>query len=359
MFYNSIDHPPADTDGSHRIQGSRVLQHVDVPWTAPNSSEYLDFGLQLIGSQSQPEVRQQTGDKLPVGPERDVFDAARNADTWSPDWQQGTSRHPSLTEAQSTPIGLLPPAAPRLFPGQSTYFRDAPQQYPIYSNNHYLPQNSGATAITAFTQLSPDSLDPNSWQLPYSSLPQHSPRHLIDTTQTPSIRVTGTAGAESQDFAPPQLDFVAWPNYISYASGPPRNNINNNNNTNFGLFNMGNTLPPVNGSSIQLPQILHKHERSHSAASNFSMPTPVSMASDAMPSPVGEQHRTSMSSTHMHRRHRSEDSSSQDEQEHDGSLRKNHSYKRAEEPPRNHESKMICKHQECSGLTFDRKCEWR
>lgn len=148
---------------------------------------------------------------------------------------------------------------------------------------------------------------------------------------------------------------MAWPDYISYASGPPRNN----NNTNFGLFNMGNTLPPVNGSSIQLPQILHKHERSHSAASNFSMPTPVSIVSDAMPSPVGEQHITSMSSPHMHRRHQSEDSSSQDEQEHDGSLRKNHSYKRAEEPPRNLESKMICKHQECSGLTFDRKCEWR
>ncbi|KAJ4343679.1 hypothetical protein N0V95_006582 [Ascochyta clinopodiicola] len=63
-----------------------------------------------------------------------------------------------------------------------------------------------------------------------------------------------------------------------------------------------------------------------------------------------------MSSPHAHTRQLSEDVSSQDE--HDGSLRKNNPYKRAEEPPRNHEAKMICKHQECSGLTFDRKCEW-
>ena len=62
-------------------------------------------------------------------------------------------------------------------------------------------------------------------------------------------------------------------------------------------------------------------------------------------------------SPHTHTRHLSEDISSQDE--HDGSLRKNHSYKRAEEPPRNHDAKMICKHAECAGLTFDRKCEWR
>lgn len=244
--------------------------------------------------------------------------------------------------------------------GQSTYYRAAaPQQYPIYSVNNYLPQNPGATTITAFTQLSPNSLDQNSWQLPYSSLPQFSPRHLINPTQTPSIRVTGTAGIGSKVIAPPQSDFAAWPttpDYISYASGPPH--PSNNTNFDHNPFNMGNTLPPVNGSSIQLPQIHSKHERSHSVNSNSDMPTPVSMASGAIPSPIGEQHRpTTMSSPRTHTRQLSEDISSQDE--HDGSLRKNHSYKRAEEPPRNHEAKMICKHQECLGLTFDRKCEWR
>jgi hypothetical protein len=34
----------------------------------------------------------------------------RNADTLSPDWQQGGSRHPSLTEVQLTPISPTPHA---------------------------------------------------------------------------------------------------------------------------------------------------------------------------------------------------------------------------------------------------------
>ncbi|KAJ8107156.1 hypothetical protein OPT61_g9061 [Boeremia exigua] len=331
MFYN----------GNHRVPGSRVLQHVDVAWDTPGSSEYFQFGLELIGSQPQPEVHQQTGDDVHVGPASEVADTARNADTWPPDWHL-ESRHPSLSAAQAVPIGSLPPAAPPQFPGQSTYYRAAPQQYPIQSNNNYLPND---TTITAFPQLSPDSLE-NSWH-PYPSLPQYSPRHLIDYTQTPSIRVTGTG---SDVVAPPQSDFAAWPNDISYASGPPRN-INNA----FDIFNMDNTLPPATGSSIQLPQIQLKHERSHSINSATDMPTPVSIASCALPSPVGDQHRT-MSSPHTHTRQLSEDISSQDE--HDGSLRKNHSYKRAEEPPRNHDAKMICKHAECAGLTFDRKCEW-
>lgn len=39
MFYDSANDLPAAADGTHRIPGSRVLQHVDVPWTAPGSSE--------------------------------------------------------------------------------------------------------------------------------------------------------------------------------------------------------------------------------------------------------------------------------------------------------------------------------
>jgi hypothetical protein len=57
-----------------------------------------------------------------------------------------------------------------------------------------VPRNLDATSITALT-LSP-SLDQSSLhQLPYSSspLPQHRPRHLVNHTQTPRIRVTGTA----------------------------------------------------------------------------------------------------------------------------------------------------------------------
>ncbi|UPX14821.1 uncharacterized protein EKO05_0005292 [Ascochyta rabiei] len=327
MFYNSSGTSSAGTEGSNdRVPGSRVLQHLDVPWDAPGSSEYFRFGLELIGLQPQPTAQQLTGDDLTVGPGSDVFEA-RNADHWSPEWQPFESRHPSLTYAQLSPIGSWAPTAP--------------------------PNIPGALALTAFAQqLSPNSLD-QSRQLPYSSLPQHSPRHLANPPQTPSIRVTGTAGTGDEAFAPPHSDFAAW-NYISPSSGPPRNS---NSSTNFDLFNMGNTLPPVNVPSIQLPQDYNKHQRSHSMNSNPDLPTPVSMSGphSALPSPIREQ-RTTMSSPHAHARQLSEEVSSQDE--HDGSLRKNNAYKRAEEPPRNQEAKMVCKHQECSGLTFDRKCEW-
>jgi hypothetical protein len=43
----------------------------------------------------------------------------------------------------------------------------------------------------------------------------------------------------------------------------------------------------------------------------------------------------------------------------DESRQKNHSYKRAEEPPRNKDGKMVCKYQICRGTFFDQKCEWR
>lgn len=43
----------------------------------------------------------------------------------------------------------------------------------------------------------------------------------------------------------------------------------------------------------------------------------------------------------------------------DGSPKKESAYKRGEEPPRDHEDNFICKHPECSGLTFHRKCEWK
>jgi hypothetical protein len=38
---------------------------------------------------------------------------------------------------------------------------------------------------------------------------------------------------------------------------------------------------------------------------------------------------------------------------------KSTTYKRSEEPPQNAEGKMICKHTECSNLTFTRRCDWK
>ncbi|KAF3042975.1 hypothetical protein E8E12_009492 [Didymella heteroderae] len=106
MFYDRAGNVPAGPEvGNDRVPVNRVLQRVDVPWTAPGSSEYLNFGLEMIGLQPQPEVQQQTGDNMPVGPESDVFEAARNADTWQPDWHHLESRHPSLTNSNLSPIG--------------------------------------------------------------------------------------------------------------------------------------------------------------------------------------------------------------------------------------------------------------
>jgi hypothetical protein len=107
--------------------------------------------------------------------------------------------------------------------------------------------------------------------------------------------------------------------------------------------------------AIQPQQLVGKYEESMFLRSNEAMPTPVSMSGARSPllSPTGGQ-KMEMSSP-QHVRQLSEDHSSSDE--HGGSLFS--SCKRAEEPPRNHEAKIICKHQKCTGLTFDRKCEWK
>merc|ERR1712032_10414 len=123
-------------------------------------------------------------------------------------------------------------------------------------------------------------------------------------------------------------------------------------------YTMGN-CPPPETSSINAPQgMRHTHERTSSVNSNANIPTPVSMSGPQSPllSPSVDR-RPSIVSSHGHSRHPSEDRSSQDGDDPD-SPRKNHAFKRAEEPPRNSENKMICKYKECASLTFDRKCEW-
>ncbi|KAF2025140.1 hypothetical protein EK21DRAFT_104160 [Setomelanomma holmii] len=111
-------------------------------------------------------------------------------------------------------------------------------------------------------------------------------------------------------------------------------------------------------TSIQVPQMAVKHERT-SSVNSVNMPTPTSLSGPRSPllSPTSGERPHIAASPRNHSRHGSEDHSSQDGDD-DGSLRKNHSYKRAEEPPRNQEGKMICRHPDCTGLFFDRKCEW-
>lgn len=119
---------------------------------------------------------------------------------------------------------------------------------------------------------------------------------------------------------------------------------------------MGNCQPADVSQAVTLPG--PRHERTPSLNST-NIPTPVSLACPRSPLPSpAEDRRPSISSAMGHRRHHSEDSSSQSGDDL-GEARKNYTFKRAEEPLKNPEGKMVCKYQECASLTFERKCEWR
>jgi len=108
-----------------------------------------------------------------------------------------------------------------------------------------------------------------------------------------------------------------------------------------------------------------RHERTPSTNSNSNIPTPVSMSGPRSPL-LSDEHQlpdrrvsvaASVASSYEQMAPHSDRGSSADLDDAESS-RRNHAYKRAEEPPRNHEGKMVCKHSECTGVTFDRKCEW-
>ncbi|KAF2259297.1 hypothetical protein CC78DRAFT_73930 [Lojkania enalia] len=103
-----------------------------------------------------------------------------------------------------------------------------------------------------------------------------------------------------------------------------------------------------------------RHERTSSVNSTSNMPTPVSLSGPRSPllSPTARDRRPSVASSHGPPRQPSEETSSQDGDDSSLSPRRNHAYKRSEEPTRNIAGKLVCRHSECSGLTFDRKCEW-
>jgi hypothetical protein len=136
-------------------------------------------------------------------------------------------------------------------------------------------------------------------------------------------------------------------------------------NTNFNFAhlqyndNMSQILPDT--TTMQVAHVPIKHERTSSITSNSNMPTPVSMSGPRSPmlSPTSDNRSHVATSPIRHIRRISEDCSSQEGDDDDNALRKNYSFKRAEEPPRNTEGKLTCVHQECTGLFFERKCEWR
>lgn len=95
------------------------------------------MGLELIGLHSQSAAHQETGDNVPVGHESDVFEA-RDAGTWQPESHHLEFRHPSITDAQSCPIG--PPASA------------TPPQFLGRISQHYLPLDSLLTSKNMWFQ---------------------------------------------------------------------------------------------------------------------------------------------------------------------------------------------------------------
>ncbi|KAL5443859.1 hypothetical protein PMIN07_003022 [Paraphaeosphaeria minitans] len=346
MFYAN------NQTNNDRVPSEAVLQHVDLPdWRRPEPTEYRNFGLELVGAQPQPGAPQRPQPGNSVGLSRGVDLRLRNTETWMPaDLESGVPQ-----ARQGASRGVVSGLGWQGLAGLGTYYPQYPATLLVDSSNlsNLLPDIQGnATALTVFPQQHLDHNFDNAWQqFPHTSLPQRTARHL--TTSIPSVRITGTA--ESEGYAAPHLDFAAFDIFPSTQSlQDPSTNVN----TDFSAYNMeSNTIPeqhPVHGFSA------HRHERTSSLTSNSNMPTPVSLADTHSPllSPADGHRRFSVASSQGHARQKSEDTSSQDDPEDAESPRRNHAYKRAEEPPRNHDGKMICKHSECAGQTFDRKCEW-
>jgi len=255
---------------------------------------------------------------------------------------------------------------------QDTYFRpsthDSQVAQPVNLYSPHPPGTTLAAPLTAFAHLGSEH-HTNSWQ-PFPLPPQDSPRHLIAPyPHHPRVRVTGAAGNTS--FAQPQTGFASssiyQPSRLPEASplnlNPQYYNYHYNNNNN---YNIMAELSPKPATAMQIP---HEHKRTVSIASlTGDMPTPVSMSGPRSPlrSPTSDEQVSAFTSpqrdhssihSRTHSRGLSIDSSQDGDD--DVSLRKNHSFKRAEEPPRNEDGKMTCKYQECHGTSFDRKCEWR
>ncbi|KAF1973777.1 hypothetical protein BU23DRAFT_463272 [Bimuria novae-zelandiae CBS 107.79] len=355
MFYNN-----GQTNNS-RVPREAVLQSVDLAgWRAPDPTECKNFGMELIGSLPQPSVpqRPQYGDGVGLG---SVNLRLRNAETLMPtdlefgvlQVRQDVSR---VGNGRSDRQGLA---------GLGTYYPQFPAALSVDNPNlNLLPDIQGtATALTVFPQHFDHNFD-NAWQqFPPNSLPQRTARHL--TTAIPSVRVTGSA--DSQGYAAPQPDFASLDNISPSSTQPPQASYLTDDTNYSELYNfqptMGNVQPPETTSVHN--SFIPRHQRTPSLNSNSNMPTPVSMASAHSPllSPTSDHRdhrRYSIGSAQGHVRQQSEGGSSQASSDNEdiGSPRRNHSYKRAEEPPRNHDGKMVCKHNECSGQTFDRKCEW-
>ncbi|CAI6340882.1 unnamed protein product [Periconia digitata] len=357
MFYN----PPNSRQSAQRrdfcVSRDAVLSNVQLKnWDRSDADTYVNFGMGLVGTAPLPEAQQQARGVENIdlaGGDNGDYLRLRNADVCDP---ANLEFAPQASRA----------FARQGFSGLSTYCSPFPAGSNIdhFSlNNNLLSdlQGNTATSLAVYPQQLDDNILNQDWlSLPPDSLPQRPTNHLTSAAfSPPSIRVTGSADS----FAAPQPDFAAFSNASLYSPTSQEPQALSPLNTSFNPFlnsNMGNCQPlePVSPHNIKAG----RHERNSSINSvNSNFPTPTSMAGCHSPllSPADDR-RPSMPRSVGHSRQPSEDRSSVSQFGDDiGSPgRKNHSYKRAEEPPKNAEGKMVCKHDECIGQTFDRKCEW-
>lgn len=349
-------------------------------WNAPNPNEYANFGRELIegiegiaGTQAQQGAHQQPQGQSRGGllrrPAAVCSDGAatlsalgidRNlaGDRFAPQpVQSGQSGLAGVDLARLPTPTYASPSSLSSRPIQAADFGAIPPGLAgIAPHTHHSHHSHQQQPIFAFTQQQShfdEHFVDDSWQHTLTQRPSPLHSHLI-----PNIRVTTDASAaDNPGFAAPP-NFAASYNHIySPHQAPHLNNIHTN------LSNYGQPSPqqPQQQQPYSNNNNNMGHERNDSV-NTVSIPTPISMAESRSPliSPLGHR-RISSASSFTHTRQISEDRSTTDGDEDGTSPRqRNHSYKRAEEPPRNAENKMICKHPECTGstITFDRKCEW-
>ncbi|KAF2466032.1 uncharacterized protein BDR25DRAFT_78686 [Lindgomyces ingoldianus] len=371
MFYDN-----AAPNGSSRVPQARFLQDESFQWRAPqpNQSDF-NYGLELTGTQSAPEAQQNGLGEVgsDVGDLRHLSYGGPHVTSQHSRSARNPGTRPTyadrVRQSGPIPVGIGSTAFPS--PTTAATYNNyasgshASASIPSHDNN-FSPQHPGIppTQLLVFPQLHVDST--SEWSQFYdpvtSPLPQRH-RNSSHLNVNPVIQVTADASGQAQDnasFAQPHPDFSPFiyqrpaPRQPQAQQLDPSTNITEFANSS---YTMGNC--PPDASPIHTTQVL-RHERTVSNNSNSNMPTPVSIAAPHSPlrSPIGDR-RPSIGSSIGHARQDSEERSSQDgDDNNDLSPRRNHAYKRSEEPPRNREGKMVCKHKECADLTFDRKCEW-
>lgn len=218
------------------------------------------------------------------------------------------------------------------------------------------PDISGiATGVEVFAYTQ-EQLDNNlfneSWQVAFeqsnqAGLPPSAGGHLIQ--EQPSIRVTTHNNAPAQ----PHTNFSN-----IYQPQEAQQLHLNTSFPNFGAHQY-NYLPPEH-SPAQSPGNMNDTSSIHSPntlRSPNTLETPVSLAGTRSSPGGNDRSRRPSTTSSLGRIVPSEDDTSQDGGN-GRSPRRQQAHKRLEEPPRDSNGKMTCRHTECKGVTFDRKCEW-